>query len=107
MIYVVQSGEGPRRPFKVGHSDNVEQRVAQLQTANPDELFLLAQFPGGIAQEARLHEVLEPLLLRGEWYRGDHSASGVFVQWAMHQEYLMWAREARAAGEPDVWEVAA
>ena len=59
------------------------------------ELFITAEFPGGVARERRLHELLRPLNLRGEWYRGDQPASFEFLQWAMHEEYLMWAEAER------------
>jgi hypothetical protein len=53
---------------KIGVSNNVAVRLEDLQTANPDELKLLASFPGGRGIERTLHELLGEFNVRSEWF---------------------------------------
>jgi hypothetical protein len=99
VIYVIQP-DTFAAPFKVGSSDDPERRLAQLQTAHHQDLHLTAVFPGGIVRERQIHQLLSPLRLRGEWYRSDHPAGREFIHWAHHQEYLYWAEQEAAAGDP-------
>lgn len=54
---------------KIGKADNVEQRVAALQTSCPEPLVLLATAPGGLAEESAFHRRHFEAKQRGEWYR--------------------------------------
>lgn len=66
MIYFAQAGEGG--PIKVGQAIDVSFRLAALQSANASCIILLGQFDGGFEEETRLHKLLKPLRIRGEWY---------------------------------------
>jgi hypothetical protein len=54
--------------IKIGWSRNVGTRLAQLQTANPDPIVLLATTPGGRALERQLHERFASDRVSGEWF---------------------------------------
>ncbi len=53
---------------KIGWSRDPEQRLAQLQTASPDTLRILAILPGSKNVEHGLHEVFGDCAIRGEWF---------------------------------------
>src|SRR5688500_15002821 len=55
---------------KIGHSVNPEARLAALMGSwSTSSLRLLAQFPGGPAEENVLHERFKSSRLKGEWFR--------------------------------------
>jgi hypothetical protein len=55
---------------KIGYSgQHPEKRLRGLQTGCPARLKLLAFVPGSEADEARLHEIFQPLHIHGEWFR--------------------------------------
>ena len=45
-----------------------ESRLRQLQTGCPSQLTLLGWYPAGRDEERRLHDMLEPFRLSGEWF---------------------------------------
>jgi hypothetical protein len=67
MIYFVSDGEY----VKIGltDSDDVDARIAALQTGNARKIFLLGTIEGGREAEAVLHSVFSNLRVRGEWFR--------------------------------------
>lgn len=54
MIYFVQSVDGG--PVKIGHTDNLEQRLVQLESHYGTPLAVLATMDGDRSVEAGLHE---------------------------------------------------
>lgn len=66
-VYVVSACEF----LKVGVSNNVEARVASLQTASPFQLCVLRVYRGGYRLESLIHELLKDNCVRGEWFRVD------------------------------------
>lgn len=89
-VYFVQAG---RRPIvKIGKAALVPDRARGIQTSCPDELRLIAQFPGGARVEAALHDCLAWYRQRGEWFR--ISAP-------------VWKLAEMASGSPDTWHEAA
>ncbi len=69
MIYFIQAGDDG--PIKIGQSDNPEERMAQLQTANASELKLLWVYSGDDWSESDIHNQLTDHLIRGEWFSPD------------------------------------
>lgn len=67
MIYFVQDSDS--LAIKIGYAANPEERLATLQTANSSTLRLLAELPGGRADEAALHRRFAASRLVGEWFR--------------------------------------
>jgi hypothetical protein len=67
LVYFVQAG--PRGPIKVGWSQDVERRIAELQTANAAKLVLLGTVSGTLETEAALHARFSHLRLEAEWFR--------------------------------------
>jgi len=66
-IYLILS-----EPYcKIGIANDVESRLATLQTGNPVELKILAcfEFPNASIVEKVLHQKYEGLRIRGEWFR--------------------------------------
>ncbi len=78
MIYFIQSGKNG--PIKIGHAKNsAEGRMAQLQVANPEKLFLLATMEGNIEKEHVIQMRFENYLISGEWFRpNDKLAQFIF-----------------------------
>ena len=75
MIYLVGTLEGMAHdkfgPYlKIGYSsENIRQRVADLQTGNPYQLHLFGTLPGDLEAERALHDRWQHLHYRGEWFR--------------------------------------
>lgn len=68
-VYFVQQGNGG--PIKVGTTNDLQRRLAQLQTASPSDLVLIAVAPGGAELEASIHARCAEFRLRGEWFRAE------------------------------------
>lgn len=66
-VYFIQSGDGG--PIKIGYSTNVAVRLADLQTASPHDLTLLASLPGGPKLEKVIHRGFDEHRIKGEWFR--------------------------------------
>jgi hypothetical protein len=67
--FVYFIGSRAFRPIKVGFSDRPRERLADLQTAHPFRLNLLASVTGPFSLEGRLHRVFAADRLMGEWFR--------------------------------------
>ena len=65
MIYFIRSGEY----VKIGRAVDIEVRMAQLQTAHPVPLVLIATMEGGVDVEKALHFRFESKRTSGEWFR--------------------------------------
>ena len=67
-VYFVQAGWNG--PIKIGFSDDVDKRIAGLQTGNPEELRLLLVVPGTMGTEAAMHEQFAAARIRptSEWF---------------------------------------
>jgi len=74
MIYFIQAGENG--PIKIGQSDNPQERLNQLQTANPYKLKLLWIYCGDSYSEAEIHKMFLQELIRGEWF---HPSDSLFT----------------------------
>ncbi len=66
-VYFIQSGE--TGPFKIGWSQNVERRLAELQVANPSQLFLRGMVPGTMESEQEFHRRFQEAHVTGEWFQ--------------------------------------
>lgn len=66
-VYFVQGECGG--PIKIGHSQNVAQRMKELQTGYPDILKLIGMIPGNVALETKIHQELEGYRTKGEWFK--------------------------------------
>ena len=53
---------------KIGYSQDPQQRFAELQVGNPQELSLFARFPGSRETEHALHQSFSHSRIRGEWF---------------------------------------
>jgi hypothetical protein len=65
-VYFIQGEKGG--PIKIGHTDNIERRMKQMQTGNPDKLILLHLTRGGKILEGELQERFKEHHYRGEWF---------------------------------------
>ena len=65
MIYFISQ----REFIKIGFSDDVDQRIKELQTASPLELKLVGTMPGAFQTECELHKIFESYRKNGEWFR--------------------------------------
>ena len=73
-VYFVSSGRGKRAPIKIGVSKNVDKRVDELQTGNPNKLYILSIIECTTVKraynlEGYLHHKLKRFRLVGEWFR--------------------------------------
>lgn len=72
VVYFIQSGK--KGAIKIGHTRNIEKRIAELQIGNPYELFLLCTIEvDGLAKtrklERYLHRRFSQQHIRGEWFQ--------------------------------------
>ena len=65
-VYFIQSANDG--PIKIGYTTNVQRRLQELQTANPEELTLLHYTTGGRRFELYLHEKFREYNKRDEWF---------------------------------------
>lgn len=66
LMYVI--GSVADRRVKIGTARDVEGRLAELQTGNPNRLRILITFAGGGALERLVHRKLGRFRVAGEWY---------------------------------------
>ena len=72
-VYLIQSGNKPKSPIKIGMSDNPEKRIKQLQTGNPVQLRLVLSIKcksraGAFKLESDMHNLLHKMNIINEWY---------------------------------------
>lgn len=66
-IYLITSGPG--RPVKIGKTNNVGRRLANLQQGNHSKLEVTATLPvTSHLTEGGVHKLFEQHLISGEWY---------------------------------------
>lgn len=65
-MYFIQGENGG--PIKIGVTDNIDKRLKQMQTGNPEKLILLHLTYGGRNLEEELHLKFSQYLYRGEWF---------------------------------------
>ncbi len=73
-VYIIQSGDRPKSPIKIGVSSNVDKRVAELQTGNPYPLKVLASITCRSKSDAYglenfIHKKLRKHRMKGEWFK--------------------------------------
>ncbi len=56
--------------YKIGNSENVENRIKQLQTSNPMDIILIISYKCKRSEllEKTLHEIYKDKKIRGEWF---------------------------------------
>ncbi len=69
-VYIIEA----KHAIKVGFTDDVDRRLAELQTGSPTRLRVMARFPvesEGAARtlEREMHDQLAPYHLHGEWFQ--------------------------------------
>lgn len=68
-VYCIAEAEGLHPRVKIGYSDDPAARVPELQTGNPNKLFLLSYFKGTEADEKALHQKYIEDNVLAEWFR--------------------------------------
>lgn len=76
-VYFVQAGE--RGPIKIGWTQDVDRRIAELQTANAKKLILLGTLPGTLDTEASFHARFSHLRLEAEWFQDSEEIRKVLL----------------------------
>ena len=74
-VYFIQEAIGLHAPIKIGVSNNVKERLRNIQCCNPRKLEVYATLgPMGVAKafqvEEALHKKFKSFHLRGEWFSG-------------------------------------
>jgi hypothetical protein len=64
-LYFIKVGD----KVKVGTSSDVNKRMKQIQTGNPDKVEKLAEFEGFAEKESGIHKELSDIHVRGEWFK--------------------------------------
>lgn len=82
-IYFIRSGKH-KKPIKIGYTNDIEKRLADLQVGNPRKLYVIAQIPVKSlktvkAIEAWLHRRFRKQHIRGEWFSGRIDLEFVFT----------------------------
>lgn len=68
-VYFITVGEPYATHVKIGFTrGNPRQRLKELQTGCPLQMYLLGAIPGCMTMEAELHGVLEQYRVIGEWF---------------------------------------
>ena len=100
-IYIISCGEDS--PVKVGYTQNVSNRLDELQVGNPYLLQVEAAIPGNERCEGILHEQFYGTSIRGEWFWPTNCVKEAIRKMAMLerqlQEYrhsIRWAVENRS-----------
>ena len=68
MIYFIREKGNSKSLIKIGYTDNVDQRLMQIQANSPVELEILAIIEGDKNLEAELHNSFAKYRVRGEWF---------------------------------------
>ena len=73
-LYFIRAGN--RGAIKIGIANNIERRVATLQTGNPFKLNVIALIPCDSRQHAaelekQIHRFFVKQNIRGEWFQGN------------------------------------
>lgn len=70
VVYFIARSEWPENgePVKIGIARDVAQRLRNLQTGSPEDLFLLGTMVGGKAAESDIHRRFRECHIRGEWF---------------------------------------
>ncbi len=70
MVYFIREGDAGN--IKIGFTlDDINKRVADLQTGCSQELIVLHLIDGESSKEREIHEQFSHLRIRGEWFRPD------------------------------------
>lgn len=64
-LYFIKAGDR----VKIGTSNDVDKRIKQIQTGNPDTVEKLAEFEGFAERESGIHKELSDIRIRGEWFK--------------------------------------
>lgn len=86
-VYFIQSGPGG--PVKIGHTVDVEKRLASLQTGCPDKLDVLGviKCDNGRAKETELHRRFTDLRINhSEWFRWSPTLADAIAKEAVRGE---------------------
>ena len=65
-VYFIAVGD---EAIKIGVSQNVEARMASLQTGNYEKLRLIGSIPGDVTTEKKFHRVFAKYHVHGEWFK--------------------------------------
>jgi hypothetical protein len=87
-VYFIQAGD-QYGPIKIGTAVNVTKRLESLQTANAEELRVLAFFEANPAIEGVLHGHFRDEHIRGEWF-GSAPELSEFVRRVRQREFPSW-----------------
>lgn len=97
LIYFIRAKDA----IKIGFTMNVTKRLAELQSANHEDLELLAAFGGGVADEQYIHQIFSALRLRGEWFRSDPAITD-YIEWRMGRKRMRGRPPTSRPQEPEV-----
>ncbi len=67
MIYFIQDCETEN--IKIGFAKEPKNRLSNLQSANSNDLTLLAEMDGDKIKEKEIHKLFSSDLVRGEWFK--------------------------------------
>lgn len=84
LTYLLQEGDSDQ--FKIGHG-HVSSRLSSIQTGNPEQVTLVAAFPGGRDLEGYLHRAFEDRRIRLEWFRFPDRTTAVHMVFAKAEEW--------------------
>jgi len=84
LVYFAQRESGG--PVKIGHSDNVRDRLTNIARECKERIRVLLLLPGGQPVEAELHKRFEVTRLRGEWFAVEDRLTEFIAANALHDK---------------------
>lgn len=89
-VYLIYNGNGHA---KIGHTNDLERRLRELQTGSPHKLEVLLTIESNVAEkiESEIHHQLSNLRVEGEWFVFGAETLRVFMSWIPNQCRHGWA----------------
>jgi DNA-binding XRE family transcriptional regulator len=83
MVYLISHED---KYLKIGHTNDINNRLSQLQVSTPIKLKLIHLIKGGVNLEKELHQKFQDLRVNGEWFVYDAEILNYFSS----HDCLMW-----------------
>ena len=83
MIYLISHND---QFLKVGYTNNIKNRLSQLQCSSPIKLKLLHLIDGDTSLESDIHNMFKHIGTSGEWFKYDESILDYFS----NKKCLLW-----------------
>lgn len=83
MIYLISHND---QFLKIGYTNNIKNRLSQLQCSSPIKLKLLHLIDGDTSLESDIHNMFRHIGASGEWFKYDES----IIDYFSNKKCLLW-----------------